>query len=95
MLAERISAMTRELDEIKGSLREEIGVGSAYTTGDITVTIESAKRWDAGLAKQVIPAHLLPSVTVPAIDRALAAKLLPEDLYAACQKDSTPRVVFG
>ena len=59
-----------------------------YTAGNLTVVISTNRRWDSKKAAKVIPAELLPlvSVTTTVVDKTKVSVLCPGQ-YDACFVD--------
>lgn len=92
-----INAQVAELQQqgqaLKSFIRLILGPGT-HTAGDMRVSIITRKVFDAGLAASVIPQELMPLVTVTEqrIDADLVKKILPDETYSACCKETQPQV---
>lgn len=85
-LADSIRLEKTELDAIKSKIRELHGPGAYGRNGDALFTVgEPGRVWSDEQARTVLGPQWVALLEYTALNRALAEKVLPPDLYRACQ----------
>ena len=87
-IQDKIATLQLEEASLKRKIRESVPGPDTYTAGNLTVIISTNRRWDSKKAAKVIPAELLPlvSVTTTVVDKTKVSVLCPAQ-YDACFVD--------
>lgn len=94
-LDERRKDIEAEQAIIKARIRA-LGVGHYDAPCGVGVTVSPNRRFDPGLAEQVIPDELLTLCRVTVVDSKAAKRALPPAVYEQCMKPvGDPRVVLA
>ena len=81
----KIAALQLEEAALKGKIRECVPGPDQYQAGNLTCVVSTNRRFDPKLAATIIPADLLPlvSVTTSVVDKKKVEVLVPNS-YDAC-----------
>jgi hypothetical protein len=93
--AEKKDLATREA-ECKRIIEKHLAVGDRGVTvdGEEVVTVRAgAKRFDAGLAAENLPAEVLAQITTLQVDAQRAKTILAPALYELCCTENRPSVI--
>ena len=84
-IQERIAGLQQHEAELKTRIRELVPGSDSYAAGNLTIIISTNRRFDPKKAALVIPAELLPlvSVTTSVVDKERVKVLAPTS-YEAC-----------
>ena len=84
-------AEAKRLTALANELLDELGLDDydTYGFGEYVVTVSPTRRFDPGLAAQVLSSEDLNSILKTTPDAALAKKNLPPRLYTMCQTESS------
>lgn len=84
-IADKIALLQLEEAALKSKIRESVPGPDQYMAGGLTVVVSTNRRFNPVLAATVIPADLLPivSVTTSVVDKKKVEVLCP-DQYDAC-----------
>ena len=86
-LNEQIEELENERARVREWLIGLLGDGKHALRPNLNVSITRVRRWDERQAWQVLPEEWTTRVSRMTIDRTLAERTLPPELYRACQKE--------
>lgn len=76
----------REITELKTKLAGDLTEGGYTINGKPVLNISVGRRFDPGLAAEVLPAELVALCQATVIDAKRAKDVLPPAIYAQCQR---------
>jgi len=97
-ISNQIAQLKERLDAIKTVMRAAHSDVGAHTYGDAEVILKGGFKFDPDTAEKVIRERAperLAEVVVARPDAKLVKQVLGEELYRACQVESTVAVQFG
>lgn len=87
-LQEQINQMRDQQENIKRTMRDDLGTGGFYKSpSGVKVTVSPTRRFNEKHAREILTEEQIAACTAPAFSSALAREQLPPAVYRSCMTE--------